>query len=780
MHRGFVLQPTYRIESGRPVVHVYGVLDDGRSFLVRDSRSTPHFWIRRSDAETARRLGLTVDTDEPRRTMLGEETARIDVPIPGDVPARRRELEAAGVVCFEADVRFAYRYLIERGIRGTLEIDGVATPGDGVGLVFDDPRVGPADGDPTLRTLSIDIETNPTADRILSIALVGGGTSDVLLLTEPGQTCPDDATPCPNERALLTAFAERVRVIDPDVITGWNVIDFDLAVLLRRAQALGVPLRIGRASEPLRLRPANVARGGQQATMPGRVVLDGIDLLRGAFVRLESYALNAAAKAILGKQKAITGRNRAGAIMHAFTHDRPHLVAYNRRDAELVLEILDELDLIPLTVERSRLTGMPPDRVAASVASFDFLYLTALSRRRLVAPSVGSGGELEEQAGGHVLEPQPGLYRNVLLLDFKSLYPSVIRTFNIDPLALIEGATASASIVAPNGAAFSRRPGILPAMLDELFPQRESAKQAGNAVASHAIKILMNSFYGVLGTSTCRFAAPQLANAITGFGRAILLWTKGRIEARGHEVLYGDTDSLFVRVATEDEDEANRLGRRLTATLNEELATHVHERWGVTSRLELEFETLYLRLFLPAARGSTSGARKRYAGLIRRGEEPEVVFTGMEVVRRDWTELARQVQRVLYERLFTDRPVATYLRNVVAAVRAGEHDDLLVYRKGLRRKLETYTATTPPHVAAARKLRGRPGRVIAYVMTRDGPEPAEERRSPLDHEHYVQRQVRAVADPVLALLGLEFDRVVGDERQMLLFENPPAEPPRPA
>jgi DNA polymerase-2 len=175
---------------------------------------------------------------------------------------------------------------------------------------------------------------------------------------------------------------------------------------------------------------------------------------------------------------------------------------------------------------------------------------------------------------------------------------------------------------------------------------------------------------------------------------------------------------------------------------------------------------LYLRLFLPPVRHGTAGARKRYVGLT---EDGRVAFTGMEAVRGDWTPMAKDLQRELYARLFSDRPVDEYLRRAVADLRAGLRDAELVYTKSLRKLPEAYTTTTPPHVAAARKRVGGAGRRIAYVLTREGPEPADERKSPLDHEHYVQKQVRPVAEPVLALLGLEFDQVIGDRRQLSLF-----------
>jgi DNA polymerase-2 len=554
-------------------------------------------------------------------------------------------------------------------------------------------------------------------------------------------------------------------------LTGWNVIDFDLEVLSRIAGRVGVPLELGRGRGGVRIRRSEGWRGASQGQVPGRVILDGIALLRGAFVRMDSYALNAVARKILGKEKTVSGPDRAGEIQRMFLSDRPAFVEYNLQDARLVLEILDRLHLIELTVERSLLTGMPPDRVAASIASFDFLYLSELHRRSIVAPSVPSGSEEETPtSGGHVIEPEPGLYRNVLVLDFKSLYPSIIRTFQIDPLGYLPRPAAyDDPIVAPNGAAFRREPGILPGLLDDLFPRRDAAKQGGDAVASQAIKILMNSFYGVLGTAACRFASPALANAITGFGRELLLWSKSRIEQIGHRVLYGDTDSLFVLSGLEEAEAAQSLGATLVERLNRDIGRHIRETWRVDSRLELEFERLYLRLLLPALRHGTTGARKRYAGLAQDTGGPRVIFTGMEVVRRDWTQLAKRVQRELYERLFSDRPVDEYLRGVVQGLRGGRLDDALVYRKALRKELDAYTASTPPHVAAARKMTARPGRVIDYLITTAGPEPASEQRSPIDHEHYVQKQIRPVAEPVLTLLGLEFDRVIGDDVQLSLF-----------
>lgn len=784
--RGFILQPTYRIEGGRPAVHLYGRLETGETFLVRDRRQVPHFYVRSKDRERARQAGAGWLEPTERRTLAGEPVDRLEVPRPADAPPLRERLHRAGLPTYEADVRFAVRFLIDRRLRGALEIRGDWRPGRSAGVavdrLYDEPVLGPADWSPRLAVLSLDVETDPTARTLFSVALHGCGASEVHMVVPEGEERPAGVVPHPTEAELLAAFARRVREIDPDVLTGWNVVDFDLRVLVDASERYGGVLELGRGPGSVRL-GRTWRRGPAAASVPGRVVLDGIQLLRSSFIRRESYALDAVARDVLGEGKTLAGGDGGREILRLYREDRPALAEYNLTDARLVLDVLERLELMELAVERSRLTGLPPDRMGASIAAFDFLYLSELGRRGRVAPTVGVEDEAGETAGGAVLEPRPGLYRNVAVFDFRSLYPSLIRTFGLDPLNLAaeppedaagEGAGAATAggddlLRAPNGALFRREPGILPALLDELFPRRREALEAGDRVTAYAIKILMNSFYGVLATPACRFHSPPVANAITAFGREVLLWSRDRLESAGRSVLYGDTDSLFVATGEAEAPAARDAARDLARELETDLAGWIRRRWDVESRLELQFERLYLKLLFPPARGSARGARKRYAGLVEEGGTRRTVFTGMEVVRRDWTELARRVQRELYERLFDERPVSEYLRRVVEELGRGELDELLVYRKGLRKDPAEYTSTTPPHVAAARKLDGPPPDVVEYVVTVAGPEPAGATVHPLDYGHYVERQLRPVAEPVLELLGKSFDALTGRGHQMDLF-----------
>src|SRR6266705_5264290 len=224
-------------------------------------------------------------------------------------------------------------------------------------------------------------------------------------------------------------------------------------------------------------------------------------------------------------------------------------------------------DLIP--VERSLSTGMQLDRVGAAIASVDSLYLGALRARGRVALSVRAAESAGTGiVGGLVLDSRPGLYRNILVFDFKSLYPSIIRTFNIDPLTYVPSPGAEPVVRTPGGAVFRRdEPGILPELVARLGKERARARAAGNAIAAQATKILMNSLFGVLGSPASRLFSPAVANAITTAGQHVIRLAVGAVAERGHQVIYGDTDSLFVDLGEPDTARAAACAEELRAAI---------------------------------------------------------------------------------------------------------------------------------------------------------------------------------------------------------------------
>jgi DNA polymerase-2 len=761
---GFILQPTYRVRDGRAVVWLFGRLADGPAFLVEERRFRPYFFVPAAQAGLlARERGVAVEATE-LRDLAGQALARVVAEAPAAVPRLRERIERAGGSALEADIRFPYRFLIDAGVRAGVEISGPAEALRPGLLRFVDPELRPAELRPALRALSLDLETSPDAGVVHSAALVSPELDEVHVVARravAGAVAHED------ERALLLAVSARVREIDPDLIVGWNVVDFDLRTFAARCAAQRLPDGLGRVDEPIGFQVDPGFTRQSRAGVPGRMVLDGIALVRDA-VRLEDYRLETAARALLGRGKLLdrAAGDPSAEIERMWREDPEALAAYNREDARLVLEILEREGLLALAVERSLLSGMQLDRVGASIASFDLLYLPELRRRGLVAPSVDPERKAEPVTGGAVLEPRAGLYRDVAVFDWKSLYPSLIRTFHLDPLAHLRA--DGDAIVAPNGARFSRREAILPGIIERFMASREAAKARGDRHADQALKIMMNALFGVLGAAACRFFDPEIANAITGFGQQVLGWTRDAFESAGVRVLYGDTDSVFVQLPETPPGGAAALAERLRTEAAREVARRVREAHGVEPRLELELERVYERFLLPHVRGGGAGSKKRYAGLA----EGRLELVGLESVRRDWPAVAARLQRGMLERIFSDRDPVPFVREVVAAVRSGALDEELVYAKRVRKgALDRYTATTPPHVQAARKAGGRLGPVVRYVIARSGPEPVLPGRplpEGIDREHAVEKVLRPVADAILRELGRDFDEALDLPRQMTL------------
>ncbi|WP_191630208.1 DNA polymerase II [Pseudomonas fluorescens] len=686
-------------------------------------------------------------------------------------------LNRNSVDVFEADVRPPERYLMERFITAPVRFSG--TP-DADGVLLNAQLKPDPDYRPTLRLVSLDIETTETGE-LYSIALEGCGERQVYMLGAPNgddSIVDFDLEYCDSRTVILKKLNDWFARHDPDAIIGWNVVQFDLRILHEHARRLGVPLKIGRGGEEMQWREHG-SRNHYFASAAGRLIIDGIESLRSATWSFPSFSLENVAQTLLGEGKSIDNPyQRMDEINRMFAEDKPALAKYNLKDCELVTRIFAKTELLTFLLERASVTGLPADRSGGSVAAFTHLYMPLMHRQGFVAPNLGTNPP-QASPGGFVMDSQPGLYESVLVLDYKSLYPSIIRTFLIDPVGLIEGLQHpddADSVPGFRGARFSRTRHCLPSIVSRVAEGRETAKREHNAPLSQALKIIMNAFYGVLGSSGCRFFDTRLASSITLRGHEIMLRTRKLIEEQGHAVIYGDTDSTFVWLRRpHGQEEAANIGHALVKHVNDWWRAHVRDEYGLESALELQFEIHYKRFLMPTIRGAEEGSKKRYAGLVTRADgSDEMVYKGLETVRTDWSLLARQFQQELYERIFQRKPYQDYVRDYVRKTLAGEFDDRLVYRKRLRRTLDDYERNVPPHVRAARLAddynaqHGRPrqyqnGGWISYVITLAGPEPLEVRRAAIDYDHYITRQLQPVADAILPFVDDDFSTLIGGQ-----------------
>ncbi|WP_300673646.1 DNA polymerase II [Desulfoluna sp.] len=708
----------------------------------------------------------------------------------------RQYYEETNVQTFEADVYPEDRYLMERFIHGGVEIHGPCQVRNGV-TQFVNPTIRKSDYTPLFSVLSLDIETGQKGE-LYSIACHFKGRPGeqpapevglVLMVGEPVENAETSPFPpslakirpgrsweplpggghlvrMPGEKEVLQAFVQVLQTLDPDILIGWHVIGFDLLFLEKKYEEHGVPFLMGRDRCVPRIR--EIRKGIYRVTTCGRVIIDGPPTLRGAFYSFDNFRLETVASELLGTGKDIgEGLDKVAEIERRFRDDKIALARYNLLYCTLVSDIYAKTGLIDHVFKRAIISGLPMDKVGMSVAAFDHFMLPQIHRKGLVAANVRDVESTGQAKGGWVFSKEPGLYDHVVVLDFKSLYPSIIRTFRIDPLSRLKA--QEAPLDTPAGVSFSRSEHVLPDYIQTLMEKREQAKNAKDPHLSQAIKILMNSFYGVMGTPGCRFYHPGLPSAITETGQWVLKTTRTYLEENGYNVIYGDTDSVFVCLK-ETEISDKDAPAKIVSRLNGFMTQKIDDDFGLESRLELEFEKHFIRFFLPSIRGGGGSAKKRYAGIIQEGGEENLVITGLEFVRSDWTRFARDFQYELFQRIFHDQDVVAWLKQTVADLKNHRHDKDLIYQKRLTKPPGDYTKIIPPHVKAVLLLgkAGATARESRYVMTLRGPIPVQLPHADLDYNHYIEKQLVPIFDAVMMFFDQSYHDIMHG-RQLNLF-----------
>ncbi len=743
--------------DNQTVIKLYGQSNQG-SFLVTINQFRNYFFV-----ESKQPTSL--------KSLDGYWVTKVECATQEQLKAKCDEFASQGLKTFESDIKPLERYLMDHNIYAQINISGSSYMKDGL-LTFENPKIIPGNFYPEYKIMSFDIETGKDG-RLLSLAYSFRSKTineDRTIVLGQGVETPDVKFAM-KEQGLLDFFQTAVKRLDPDIFTGWNVIGFDFHFLDKKSKELKFPISLGRNNRPLDMFQS--ARGEWHVKIEGRVVIDGPWSMKMNFFSFESFKLNHVAKELLGGGKDIDEDetfDKWGEIERRFREDKMALARYNVLDATLVLDIFEKTKLIDLMMTRSFISGMLIERVGGSTASFDHFYLPSLHIAGVVAPNVHDIGWAKQSKGGFVLNPKVGIHPNVLVMDFKSLYPTVIQTFLIDPLSRFY--RSENPLKTPVGLTFSRTQHILPGKIAELLERRSEAKKSKNTNLSQSVKILMNSFYGVMGSNGCRFYHEDLPDGITGSGQWILKTVIEYLENRGFAVLYGDTDSLFVQLPTIDDYDGQ--AKKLVVEVNTFLTEKLKVDFDVESKLEIQYDKFFQTLILTATRGNDEGAKKRYAGLSIKNVDgkkvEEMVLTGMEYVRSDWSLLARNFQYELIRRVFYGEDVQEYIDETLKKLDRKELDDQLVLSKRLSKPLEEYVKNVPPHARAAKLLYEQLGIVKKrpqYVMTLRGAIPIELPHADVDYDYYLDRQLAPIADSILGLFGKSFEEMRGP--QLSLF-----------
>ncbi|MFB6362327.1 MAG: DNA-directed DNA polymerase [Halobacteriales archaeon] len=722
-----VMQVDYTLEGAgrdeRPVLHVFGRTTDEDLEHVRLHGFQPYFYAPTASL-TDEKLDrdAIIGTEEGYASIRGESLTRIYARTPRDVGEMRDAFDH-----FEADILFPNRFLIDKGITSGLSVP-VRRADDGAIDVPHD-EVEAVDASANLRVHTFDIEVDDRSgfpedgeepiicltshdsyrDEYIVwhfVAPDGSGVSPSALpdhdLLEDGDV---EVRAFETESAMLAAYLDYVNETDVDLLTGWNVDEFDAPYLISRLQRLDSTTehdldyhRLSRVNEVWE-------SDWQGPNIKGRVVFDLLyGYKRTQFSELDSYRLDAVAEAELGESK----ERYTGDIGDLWETDPARLLEYNLRDVELCVALDRKQEIVAFWREVATFVGCKIEDAPTAGDAVD-MYVLHKASGEFALPSKGrqSGEEFE---GGAVFEPITGVREMVAVFDLASLYPMSMTTVNASPETKVDpSAYNGETYVTPNGTHFRKEPdGIIREMVDELLAEREEKKalrdehdpdSASYALYDRqqaAVKVIMNALYGTLGWTRFRLYDKEMSAAVTATGRAVIAFTADVVDDLGYEVVYGDTDSVLLEFGGDaSTDAAIDIAFDLEAAVNERYDEFAAAELNATEhRFELEFEKLYRRFF-------QAGKKKRYAGHViwKEGNDvDDIDITGFEYKRSDIAPITKRVQREVIEMIVRGEEldaVKDYVAEVIEDFEAGNVDlDDVGIPGGIGKQLDDYDTDT--------------------------------------------------------------------------------------
>jgi len=796
--RLFILD-VHQAGAESPEVLLWGKTGKGETVLVRDATFRPYFYVEPREGMTEKEMSgfaeriaaLEVVKSRPesvvpeRRKLFGKEKRllKVTLPKPGDVARFRDHLKEWPDVRakHEHSITFYRRYLIDRGIvpLSWAEVEGASKAGERYSEMRA-AKVAKTDGEdyPKLSMLAFDIELveEDEEQKVVMVSVKDNRGFRKVISYKKADV--DFLEVVPGEKQLLERLCEVVRGRDPDIMVTYNGDRFDFSHLSKRARKHGVKLAMGRDGREVRFKK----RGREYAAfVEGRVHVDLYSFVWNVMVDTlssESLSLDSVSREIIGRGKM---KMEWDEMQRAWEESKglEKLVKYCMRDSELTLSLAKAI--LPEAYELSRITGQT--LFDASRMSYSQLVEWLLMRKAgkvgEIIPNRPKYEEIEIRrraapyTGGYVYPPKEGIHEGIALFDFKSLYPSITMTHNVSPETLycqcVDGDKSGGVHKVPGEDYYycKCRPGFVSETVKELVDKRRRMKEEMEGLArdseeyvlldnrQKALKILANAIYGYYGYAGSRWYSRVCAQSITAWGRYYIQRVIARAEKLGYEVIYGDTDSLFVKVKSE------KKARELLGDINRTLP----------GAMELEFQGLYKAGLFVTTKAGTA-AKKRYALI---DSEGEITIRGFETVRRDWSQIAKETQeKVLLAILRDSSPeeaLATARRTVQSVLKGRVPMEKLIIRTQLTRPVKSYEQIGP-HVVAAKKMlsRGRPvaeGSLIAYVITKGGgsiserAEPAEDADN-YDPEYYARNQILPAVMRVLSGLGVTEEDVMAE------------------
>ncbi len=752
--------------AAKNVIHLFGRDESGGACHIKVQGFKPYFYVSIEDAPNLKGI---VDKPTLYQAIDGEQVVKVLPRAVGDIYDLRQQVRHH----YEADVLFTNRFLIDKGISTAIEYSGSDT--------IHTDNIYPA----TLKSLSrvcyLDIECDdsqgfpvPKHHKILCISVFDSFDAEYMTFILSGDD--HDAVSenhivlsFETEKEMLAGLFNYLKQKNPDIITGWNVANFDIPYLKDRMEHLGIdPGKLGRIP--------GISREKQD--IRGRVVFD----LLPAFKKLtivdgerESYRLDSIAKEELGFSKI----ERRVNVWDLWRWNPEELIKYNLRDVEICRELDIKRRIIEFFEQLSGYVGCCIEDSLYSTKLLDMLLLRQ-AKGRYVLPSKKRALEPQFE-GALIFEPAKGLQKNVVVLDIKSLYPMAMMTLNASP----ETKDPKGELVAPTGARFRKTPdGLFKEVTLKLLTERSEKRAMRDKtrydseeyilydLQQNAVKIVMNSLYGASAHVGFRLFDGVISAAITSTGRKIIRHTKNVIESYGFEVVYGDTDSTMVKIDVEDLKSVLEIGDFLASEINSSYDSFAKQELKADEHwFSIKLEKIYKRYY--------QVGKKRYAGLLvwKEGQfvdKTEIV--GYELKRSNYPRITKETQQKVFDMMLNEvdpAEIKEYVSRVITKIRRGEVslEDIAIPR-GIKKDMDEYL-TQDEHIRGARYANehfgehlgegSKPKKIFIKTVTGDYPQTdvvSTEYPGDLpsvfivNYELMMEKTIRSPIEPILQDIGL--------------------------
>ena len=810
----YPLEVTYKISSNKAVVWLFGRTQAGEQVCAIDEGFEPYFYVKPKEGENMEFLTKKILTLKPEnrgaaaritnaeavdKKILGKKIVliRVTADIPPNVPVLRNAIKSLNEVenVYEADIPFARRYLIDRDItpftlaeaegefintRSRVPVFSIKKIRQISEKNLEEPKILSIDIETYNPTMKIDMKNNP----ILMVAF-HGKNFEKIITWKKFKTGLKHIEFAESEAQLLEAVNRTIKEYSPDILTGYFSDSFDWPYIKERAEKHKTKLDFGLdfSSPKTDMRSSSTELGG----MVSLDLYKFVQRIVGRKLNTETYKLGEVAEELIGEGKLEDAHIANLAEDWDAGKNLEIYCSYNLQDAKITYKLCEKL--LPNILEMVKIVGLPITDVIGMGFSqlVEWYLLKQAPSFEEIAPNKPDHNQMRERlaktyTGGFVYEPTPGLYKNIAVFDFRSMYPSIIASHNISP-ATLNCSCCEDESPAPveKGKCWfcKKKKGFIPKMVEELIKRRmrvkdimkktqdEKTKKLLDA-RQESLKVLSNSFYGYLAFAAARWYSIESATAVTAYERSYIQDVIEKAKKEGYEVIYGDTDSVFLLLKKKKKEDALKFKDKINLELPE--------------LMELDFEGIYPAGIFVSVKAREAGAKKKYALL---SEEGFIKIKGFETVRKNWSEIAKETQEKVLKMILETGNAKKAFSNVKKVIEELRDKKIpiekTIIRTQLQKSIGSYESIGP-HVAVASRMKEAgdseigPGSIIKYVIVagtgkiRDRAKTIDElkEKESYDSDYYIENQVVPAVESILAVLGYKKEDLLSDRKQSRL------------